>query len=169
MNERETFFLRLIRENDASLRRLCRIYAPDADRRRDLYQEILVNLWRGLPGYRGDSRPGTWLYRVALNTALAFRRDGKWGREIPVAPSDLYRRDEKAQPAGSAERLQAVERLYTAIGELPDSDKALVLLYLDDVSYREMGEIMGFSESNVGVRLHRIRKRLGDRLTEGAA
>lgn len=169
MDDTEAFFLQLVRENEPRLRRISRIYASDPDRARDLYQDILVQLWRSLPGFRGEAAAGTWLYRVALNTALAFRRDGKWLRETPLEDRHAERPDGGPQPQEHAASTQSLERLYEAIGRLPDTDKALVLLHLDDVGYREIAEILGFSESNVGVRLHRIRKRLGAWLAEDVA
>lgn len=169
MDHLEAFFLRLVRENEPRLRRICRIYAPDPERGRDLYQDILVQVWRALPGFRGESNPATWLYRVALNSALAFRRDGRWRRESPLDDQSMQWPGHDPQPHDHAAREQVLERLYGAIDRLPDTDKALVLLHLDDVSYREIAEIMGLSESNVGVRLHRIRRRLGDWLAEDAA
>ncbi len=169
MDDTQAYFLQLVRENEPRLRRISRIYAPDPDRARDLYQDILVQLWRSLPGFRGEAAAGTWLYRVALNTALAFRRDGKWQREMPLDDGHADRPDGAQQPLEHAATAQSLEKLYDAIGRLPDTDKALVLLHLDDVAYRDIAEILGFSESNVGVRLHRIRKRLGAWLAEDAA
>ena len=80
----EQTFLQLVRDNDARLWNICRVYAPDDDARKDLHQDMLVQLWRSLPSFAGQSMPGTWLYRVALNTALAQRRRTAARREDPV-------------------------------------------------------------------------------------
>lgn len=166
MTEREDRFLELVRENEARLRRICRIYARGEAEREDLYQDVLVQLWRALPSFRGDSLASTWLYRVALNTALAHRRRPEARRETPLDASHELRSDGRP---GTDERLESKrrrERLHAAIDRLGDLDRALVALYLEERSYAEMAEILGMSESNVGVRLHRVRKRLAGWLTE---
>lgn len=169
MQDRESQFLRMVRENEPRIRRLCRIYAPDPDARQDLYQDILVQLWRSLAGFRAEAREGTWLYRVALNTALAFRRRSSGRREKSLEEGHFQHPDSAKGPAERAHRDQSMEKLYSEVARLPDPDKALVMLYLDDVPYSDIADILGMSESNVGVRLHRIRKRLGARLAEEAA
>lgn len=169
MEDPESQFLRMVRENEARLRRLCRIYAPDPDARQDLYQDILAQLWRSLPGFRAEAREGTWLYRVALNTALGFRRLTGRRRETALEEGHLQRPDGAPGPVERTHRAQSLERLYEAIARLPEADRGLVALYLDDVTYRDMAEILGISENHVGVRLNRIRKRLGRWLAEEAA
>jgi RNA polymerase sigma-70 factor (ECF subfamily) len=161
----EQAFLQLVRENDARLWRICRLYARDADAQEDLYQDMLVQLWRSLPSFAGESLPGTWLYRVALNTALSERRRTATRRETPLdmhakLAADAPRADERMESE------QRVERLYAAIGRLSDIDKMLVTLYLDEKNYREMADILGISESNVGVKLHRIKSELAGELAE---
>lgn len=161
----EQTFLQLVRENDARLWKICRVYAHDADARKDLYQDMLVQLWRSLPSFAGESLPGTWLYRVALNTALAQTRRNAVRRETPLdgheeLAADTPRADERLESA------QRLERLYAAIDRLSDIDKVLVTMYLDEKSYRDMADVLGISESNVGVKLHRIKKELAGRLAE---
>lgn len=165
--EVERAFLELVRENDTRLRRICRVYAHSPDARQDLYQEILLQLWRSLPSFVGASSAATWLYRVALNTALARTRRGPERREVPL--DDVHSPTEEALSADIAERLDAAERseqLEAAIARLNPIDKMLVTLYLDDRTYHEMADVLGISESNVGVKLHRIRKLLATWLTE---
>jgi RNA polymerase sigma-70 factor (ECF subfamily) len=168
MTEQESFFLDLVREYDARLRRICRIYADDPESRKDLYQDILMQVWRTLPSFAGKSSPGTWLYRVALNTALdsarhrTVRSRAREREEVALRGQPPQRADERV------ERTEAMERLYGAIGRLDEIDRALVLLHLDERSYREIADVLGISESNVGVRLHRAKARLARWLEEAA-
>ena len=158
-------FLRLVRDNDTRLRRICRVYSRDADGQKDLYQDMLVQIWRSLPSFGGGSSADTWLYRVALNTALAHVRRRHARRETPLIDAD----DHVDDTEGVDERFDArqrVEQLYAAIDRLSAADKMLTMMYLDEKSYREMADVLGISESNVGVRLHRIRKELAGWLSE---
>jgi RNA polymerase sigma-70 factor (ECF subfamily) len=170
-SDREQRFLDVVRENEARLRRICRVYGRAAGTEEDLYQEILVQVWQSLDSFRGRSAAGTWLYRVALNTALGQRRrSAAQPGSVPAAPGRAEDAPEPRDLAPAAdEALEAkerLERLYAAIERLDETDRALVMLYLDERSYREMAEILGISESHVGVKLHRIRKRMGEWLVE---
>jgi RNA polymerase sigma-70 factor, ECF subfamily len=130
----------------------------DAD---DLFQEILLQVWMSLPSYRGESKATTWLYRVALNTALAWtRREARHREQHSEMTLATFAADPGSGPAVSAEDREAVERLYAAIRALSPAKRALVILYLDGLSYAEMAEVVGISESSVGVRLHRIKNEL---------
>ena len=167
----EERFLTLVRDNEARLRRICRVYAQDEHAREDLHQEILFQLWRALPTFAGASSPHTWLYRVALNTALADSRR-RWTRhETTLDDQSLGAMPDDALDVELADVLDDAERrdrLHAGIDTLGDVDKMLVTMYLDERSYQEMADVLGISESNVGVKLHRIRKTLAARLaTEG--
>lgn len=161
----EQTFLQLVRDNDARLWNICRVYAPDDDARKDLHQDMLVQLWRSLPSFAGQSMPGTWLYRVALNTALAQRRRTAARREEPL---DGHTERAAAAPRAdeALEAAQRLERLHAAIHRLTDIDKMLVTMYLDEKSYSEMADVLGISESNVGVKLNRMKKRLAGLVAE---
>lgn len=166
--DREQTFLNLVRANAVRVRRICRVYAHEADEREDLQQEIFLQLWRSLPSFAGASSPATWLYRVALNTALSFSRRRSRRRETPldeetVDATHIADSPESDAPLETAERQ---ERLYAAIDRLGGVDKMLVTMYLDDRSYREMADVLGISESLVGVKLHRLKKTLASRLAE---
>lgn len=168
--ESERRFLALIRENEARLRRISRVYGRASGTEDDLYQEILVQAWRSLGSFEGRAAPDTWLYRIALNTALSHGRRGAARRETSLREpgGDGEPRDPAPRPDEAMEATQRRERLYAAMERLGDADKALVTLYLDDRSYREMAEVLGITESNVGVKLHRIRRRMGEWLGEEA-
>lgn len=133
----------------------------------DLVQEILLQVWRSLPEFAGRSCASTWFYRVALNTALAWRRK-EHRRQTRQQP--LFALEEPpaiaSDSAQQALKREAVQRLYAAIRQLPKTDAALILLYLDEVSYRQMAEVLGISESNVGVKLNRAKQALGKLLEQ---
>jgi RNA polymerase sigma-70 factor (ECF subfamily) len=164
----EAEFLRLVEDNRPRLLRLCRVYAWNAADQDDLFQEILVQLWRSLPALREKAYGNTWLYRVALNTAITFVRKSTastWA--TPTEDAELYRRADQnvardAAQAGSPR----IDDLYEAMDKLNRVDKALVTLFLEDFSYEEIGEVLGLSSSHVGVMLHRAKKKLSDFMKE---
>jgi RNA polymerase sigma-70 factor (ECF subfamily) len=129
----------------------------------DLQQELLLQLWISLPSFAGQAKPSTWIYRVCLNTALTWRR-GTSRREKHVEPSaDVARlAAETTSPAENADDRELLETLYAAIGDLSGSERALVLLSLDGLTYREMADITGLTENQVGVGLTRARKHLSE-------
>ena len=165
----EQKFLTLVRENDGRLRHICRVYGRDAEARKDLYQEIMFQLWRSLPSFAGASSIDTWVYRVALNTALTHARRRPVHPETSLDEDHIEAADLAAESAAADDTLdlsEQSERLYAAIDRLGEVDRMLVTMYLDDRSYREMAEVIGISESHVGVKLHRIKKSLARSLAE---
>ena len=164
---RESLFKRWLVEHDGAVLRVARAYTLTTEDCQDLVQEILLQVWCSLPGFQGRASASTWLYRVALNTALVWYRKEhrRRRRQQPV----LEVEDLSVSGLDSAQQIlqrEAVERLYAAIRQLPKTDAALVLLYLDDLSYRQMAEVLGISESNVGVKLNRAKKALGELLKD---
>ena len=166
MVQREYDFLELVRDNEGRLRKICRVYADEEAARRDLYQDILVALWQSLPSFEGDAQPSTWLYRVALNTALSRDRKQTVRQEATLDDEHPLRTDAFSAPGADLEHQEQLDRLYAAIDRLGDVDKALVTMYLDETSYAEMAEVLGITENHVGVKLHRIKKKLADWLEE---
>ena len=154
MSASEQAFLARIAEHERLIHKVARLYADEPADREDLFQEILCQAWRSFAGFRADARFSTWLYRVALNTAITHLRKKRRAGEIAVQV-DWIKHDSPADPYA-----EEVELMYTAINRLSKIDKAIILLFLEDCSYEEMAEIMGMSVSNIGVRLNRIRKRL---------
>jgi RNA polymerase sigma-70 factor, ECF subfamily len=163
----ETLFKRWLQEYGGIVLKVARAYTLTAEEREDLAQEILLQLWRSLPQFQGRASASTWVYRVALNTALGWhRKEGRRrARQQPLfEPEDL-----PFAGMNSAEQLhqrEVVERLYAAIRQLPKAEAALVLLYLEDLSYREIAGVLSVSESNVGVKLNRAKKALGELMKE---
>lgn len=139
------------------LYKVCRLYCFTAPDRQDLFQEIVFQLWRSYPSFRGEARISTWLYRIALNTAISGLR--KKRRLITsVDPEQLPGDLQDIQYP--AEKEEQVQLLYAAIDKLTEVEKALTMLYLEDKSYQEMEEILGISQNNLRVKMNRIRDKL---------
>lgn len=154
--EREQIFLQWQSEHRGILLKVTRSFALSRGDQEDLVQEILIQLWQSLDRFGGQSKPSTWIYRVALNTAMDWQRGERRRRRRmeKMVAMDAYWL-EKKDPEN--ERLTF---LYEAIHKLLPHERYLVLLYLDDLQYSEIAEIIGISESNVGVRINRARKKL---------
>jgi RNA polymerase sigma-70 factor (ECF subfamily) len=160
-DDQKSLFMNWLGEHSAAVMKVARAYTLTSDDCQDLAQEILLQAWRSLPNFAGKASPSTWFYRVALHTAMNWQRKEKprRTRQQPLLDVQVLAVD----AANSAEQVQQrdmVEQLYKAIHQLPKADAALVLLYLDELSYREMSEVLGISESNVGVKLNRAKKAL---------
>lgn len=141
-------------------------YCANPEDRRDVAQEIAAQLWRAFPAY-DESRPfSTWMYRIALNVAISWVRRASRDRMVPVDGASLESvaslEVEEPEPD---ERIQVLRRF---IAELDDLDRALVLLYLDERSYREMGDVLGITETNVATKLSRIKERIRKGTANGA-
>ena len=163
----EAVFRRWLEEHGAIVLKVARAYTFTAEDREDLTQEILLQVWRSIPRFEGRAGASTWVYRVALNTALGWhRKEGlRRSRHLPLLePEELP--GGGPDSARQTDQREVVAQLYGAIRRLPKADAALVLLYLDDLSYREISEVLGISENHVGVKLNRAKKALGDLMKE---
>ena len=163
----EQKFLELVNENRNKILRVCRVYAGNSADQDDLYQEILCQIWRSLPGLKEKQFANTWIYRVAINTAISFvrKRASRAGRVIHFEPGELTRAIESRQPTEEKSD-DRIAGLYTAIHQLDPLEKALVTLFLEDFTYEQMAEATGISASNVGVMLHRAKKKLSSLMME---
>lgn len=132
--------------------KVCSMYTDNKDDHQDLFQEILLQLWQAYPRFKGDSKLTTWMYRVALYTAISgFKKKQR------IISEGM---DSKAYEYYEANDPYRYENLQMAISTLSKADKALVMLYLDEKPYKEIAEILGLTETNVGVKLNRIKKKL---------
>jgi len=163
----ESMFKTWLSQHGGAVLKVARAYTFNTEDCQDLAQEILLQVWRSLPQFQAEASTATWCYRVALNTALGWQRQQH--RRQPHHQPILEVSDLSATGLESAEQIvqrETVERLYVAIRKLPKNEAALVLLYLDDLSYRQMAEVLGISEGNVGVKLNRAKRALGELLKE---
>ncbi|HVL68360.1 MAG TPA: RNA polymerase sigma factor [Vicinamibacterales bacterium] len=154
--ERERRFLELVAPHRARLVRLARAYA--GAEWADLHQEILLQVWRGLDSFQGRSSVSTWLYRVALNTALTWRR-----RAAPAAAALVPQGEAPREPAGELSPRDPMRVLDEFLGTLDPVDRAVLVLYLEDASYAEIADVTGLSENHVGVKLNRLKRAFVDR------
>lgn len=149
----EQEFARLVREHKATIYTVCYMFSKDADEVNDLFQEILINLWRGFAHFEGRSDIRTWFYRVSLNTCISIDRKKKRGTTVPLSMDINLYEDNDADT-------RQVKLLYDRISRLGPFDRAIVLLWLEGLPYDEIGEIVGISAKNVSVKLVRIREQL---------
>ena len=150
----ETEFLELIHDNQKIIHKIGRLYRDSREDQEDLFQEIVYQLWKAYPGFKRESKVSSWIYRIALNTAIAIYRKSKISIDhYEEFPEHIHSSDEKTISENE-------ERLFWALRKLNDSEKAIISLYLEDFNYQEIAAITGLSESNVGVRLTRIKNKL---------
>ena len=137
--------------------KVCNVYCNNEVDREDLFQEIIIQLWKSYPKFRGESKFGTWLYRIALNTAISDLRRQK--KNIAVTKTDqLPAEIEDIQYHKQKE--EQLQQLQDAIAQLTEIEKAIVMLYLEDKSYDEMEDILGISQNNLRVKMNRIKEKL---------
>jgi RNA polymerase sigma-70 factor (ECF subfamily) len=157
----ENTFKQWFGEHKGLLYRIVRAYGNTAEDQDDLFQEICMQMWLSIPRFEEKAKVSTWIYRVAMNTALVWNRSEKTRRKhrerfITFVPQ---------QQAGESQQPEEIiGRLYEAIRKLPKVDTSIVLMHLDDLPYAEMAEILGISENNLGVKLNRAKKQLAQLL-----
>jgi RNA polymerase sigma-70 factor (ECF subfamily) len=159
--EKETLFIKLLEDNKAKIFRICRAYVQEEEGQKDLFQEVVYHLWQSLDSFRGESNIKPWVYRVALNVCIRskLQLQKKQARQVPLESiSFQYATIEKDH----LEEKEARRLLYSCIASLKESDKALLILYLEDIPYKEIASIAGISENHVAVKLKRIREKLSD-------
>ena len=166
----EPKFLELVNENRNRILRVCRVYSWNSADQDDLYQEILFQIWRSLPALKEKHFANTWLYRVAINTAISFvrKRASSSDRVVHFEHADLTRTIESRQTT-EENTDDRIANLYTAIYKLDPLEKALVTLFLEDFTYEQMAEATGISANNVGVMLHRAKKKLSGLMKDEAS
>ena len=155
--ELEHQFVTELETHQNIVHKVCTLYTDNRDAHNDLFQEIAIQLWRAYPKFRGDSKFSTWMYRVALNTAITLYRKGRKQPKTQDFESVVYKL--QAEPYDPTQE-QQLKLLYSAIRELGDIDKALVFLYLEDRNYTEIAETLGISEVNARVKMSRIKTKL---------
>ncbi len=153
MNALEQQFSKTVSEHKSTIYTVCYMFSKDADEVNDLFQEVLVNLWKGFEGFEHRSDIKTWIYRVALNTCISLDRKKRRSASVSLTMDiNLFEdRDEDTRQ---------VDMLHKRISKLQPFDRAIVLLWLENLSYDEIGQIVGITAKNVSVRLFRIREQL---------
>jgi RNA polymerase sigma-70 factor (ECF subfamily) len=160
LNEQERIFGEWTLEHGGILYRAVNGFAAGEDRN-DLLQEILLAVWISIPAFRAQAKPSTYLYRVCHNAALLWVRGQRnYRRRL----EEHFKAREAFASETQVEADERLAQLYSAIQDLKPVDRSLILMSLDDLSYREISEVLGISESNVGVRLNRIKERLTQKL-----
>jgi RNA polymerase sigma-70 factor (ECF subfamily) len=162
--EQEAIFRRWLDEHIGLMFKVVRGCVTSPQDQDDLFQDVLLQIWSSVPAFRGETKETTWIYRVAFNTALGWRRGERRRREgherlVKFAESPGTQPSHVDSP-----EQEIVERLYAAIRQLPKVDASLALMHLDGLSYQEMAEVVGISENYIGVKLNRIRHQLADQL-----
>ncbi len=153
MQQDEQYFTDLVKQHKSTIYSVCYMFSTDKDEVEDLFQESLINLWRGLPQFEGRSQVSTWVWRVTLNTCISADRKKKRTATVPLTMDiDLF--DQTAQQGAQAQMLR------DRIQRLQPFDRAIVLLWLESMSYDEIAAIVGITPKNVGVRLYRIKEQL---------
>ena len=167
MNDpKETRFKQIIEENGAKINSICRYYCPNAEDQKDMVQEVLVNIWKSLDKFRGESTISTWIYRIAVNTSLSFT--GKTYRHLklyidkdPLGMNILLDDGDLEAKFKTEEQL---EQLEISLNQLSVIDKALISLVLEGLTLREIADVIGLTEPNVKVKIHRIKEQLKQQL-----
>jgi RNA polymerase sigma-70 factor, ECF subfamily len=152
LKETDTRFLELIEENRRLILKICLFYSKTPFDRQDLFQEIVLQAWKGYPRFRHDSKFSTWLYTVSLNTALTHYKKQKKNPASPVTNIEI-------PELAESENAQH-DKMYEAIDELNEIEKSIVLLYLDGYSYEEMEKILGIANGALRVKMSRIKQKL---------
>ncbi len=157
MSNTEKDFVKLINENHGLIHKVCFLYERNDESRKDLFQEIVLQLWRSFPTFKGQAKITTWMYRIALNTAISSLR--KTSR-IPESTDLNNLRFQIADDDESASRREQYQMLENAIKQLSEIEKAMIMLYLDEIPYEEIAETLGITQNNVRVKMNRIREKL---------
>ena len=152
-------FVDILNNHRGLIYKVCHLYCDDAEDRRDLFQEIVLQVWKSIGSFRNESAFSTWMYRIALNTAIThLKREKRFSRKVSMSDIDI------PDLSDDSEKEDQLNQLFKAIEHLDKVDKSIILLYLEEKSYEEISEITGLSRSNVGVRLNRIKTKLSNTL-----
>lgn len=154
--EQEKSFVKLVNENQGLIHKVCILYETDKEARNDLFQEIVLQLWKSFPTFRGEAKITTWMYRIALNTAISGLR--KLGRKIKTEELDEFHFNISDHAEDHFE--EDFQKLQWAIRQLTEIERAMIMMALDEVPYDEIAENIGITQNNVRVRMNRIREKI---------
>jgi len=160
LTTKESEFVKVIKDNEGIIYKIARMYTNASDDMNDLYQDIVYQLWKYFDTFKGDSKVSTWIYRVALNTSITqWRKEKRKGQKVDI--EHLFLRQTESYDDEFENRLKLV---YTHIKQLNAIEKGLMLLLLEGKKYEEIAEVTGFTPSNVGTRISRIKKKLKEQI-----
>ncbi|RMG26320.1 MAG: RNA polymerase sigma factor [Methanobacteriota archaeon] len=161
MDQKERFHT-ILKDYGDKIFRVCRSYLYEAHLIDDLYQEVLVNIWRSLKNFRGESNPGTYVYRVTVNTIITFNRKEKHRKSLFVdaLPENILHEHSEESPS------ELIEQLTRAISRLPADERIIIGLYLEELSYKDIADVIGTNTNHVGVKINRIKKKLSKMMEE---
>jgi RNA polymerase sigma-70 factor (ECF subfamily) len=154
--EQEKSFVTLIKEHQGLIHKVCIMYEADREARNDLFQEVVLQLWRSFPTFRGEAKITTWMYRIALNTAISGLR--KLGRKIKTEELGEYHFNISENNQNNSE--EELQKLQWAIRQLSEIERAMIMMALDEIPYEEIAEAIGITQNNVRVRMNRIREKI---------
>ena len=156
--KKEELFNDIYSENKDKIYRICCFYIRDEDNRKDLFQEILTNIWRGLDRFEERSKISTWIYRISVNTSMAFfKKQKRFINKNEIVHQEIK---QESKELSNENEQESIDRLHQAISNLNKMEKAIVSLMLQEVSQKEIANILGFTENNIRVKIHRIKQRL---------
>lgn len=163
--EHETIFLDALEENQQRLFRICSIYSEDSEAAKDLFQEVLVHVWRSMASFKGESSFGTWMFRIALNVCLRFKSKytKNQSRFIKLDSVTIANFRSEEKPEEPDEKLASLRK---CLKNLNEGDKAIIALYMEELAYKEISSILGLTENNVAVKVKRIKSKLMNCINE---
>jgi RNA polymerase sigma-70 factor (ECF subfamily) len=157
--EQETIFLNGLQHNQEKLFRICSIYSKDNEDAKDLFQEVLVHIWRSMSTFKANSSIGTWMFRVALNVCLRFKSKHTKNQNRFIKLDSITIANFGAEENSEVEN-EKLDSLRKCVKELNEGDKAIVALYLEGIAYKEISSILGLSENHIAVKIKRIKSKL---------
>ncbi len=170
MNNKEKKFNKIIHDNGEKISRICNYYSANKEDQKDMYQEVLINIWKSLDSFRGDAALSTWIYRIAVNTSLGFT--GKAFKHLKLIVNtntenlSLLVNDEYL--ADKLKQETQLNLLQLELNQLSVIEKSLISLMLEELSMRDIADIIGITEPNVKVKIHRIKEKLKTKLAGGS-
>ena len=154
---RENEFRQLVKDHELLIYKICAMYMPNEADRKDLFQDIILQLWTSFATFRGESKLSTWIYRVGINTAIRGKRKSKPLQQL----QDSFAESIAAEHVADKQVLEEQSKeLHIAIQKLNEIEKAIVIFYLEDKSYEEMSEVLGITEGSLRVKMNRIKDKL---------
>lgn len=156
MDQNESRYRELVKDNQLIIYKVCSMFATDKATVDELFQETLINFWKGMDKFRGDSKVSSWVYRIAFNTCISYSRKRKQLKEVLPITADI----EQYLAEIPSDKQELIQQMYRLIGRLEDLDKAIVMLYLEEKTYDEIADITGVHRNNVGSKINRIKKKL---------